>query len=250
MRPLSGMDILTAWESGRELPEQEAILAILSLACSERPAEELALLPLGDRNAMLLEMRALMLGPRMEGFAVCPNCAAQLEFGVNTDDLIRELRSPATSALDGGRPMRPANTLDLIATRSAEDEEQARCVLLARATEAELAQSAVLSRPHPGRAAMEWFQSQPKDLALQLMERFEALNAAAEIRVQLQCAVCHSSTELDFDVARFIMREVASLARQLMSEIHTLAAAYGWPEHSIASMSHTRRAAYLEMLSA
>ena len=72
--------MLKAWECSRELPEQEAALSLLALASPERSWDELAKLPLRERNALLLELRAMTLGRRMNGFAVCMDCGAQLEF--------------------------------------------------------------------------------------------------------------------------------------------------------------------------
>jgi hypothetical protein len=241
MRALAGEAILTAWERSRALPEQEAVLAVLALALTEKPAEELATLPLGERNALLLELRAMTLGRRMEGFAICPECGAQLEFSLDALELAKGLQAQPVNALAefSGYKMRPANTLDLLASSEAENEEQARSILLTRTLE---------SKPPEFNDA--WLESPAETAAAELLERFEELNAAAEIRLQLQCAVCRNSPLIDMDIAKFLLREIAGAARRLMTEIHELAKAYGWSERSIAAMSGARRAAYLEMISA
>lgn len=240
MRAFAGEEILTAWERSRELPEQEAALALLALAWPERAVDELALLPLGERNALLLELRVATLGRRMEGFAVCPDCGAQLEFALDALELAKGLPAQPTEVVQcpGGFTMRPANSLDLLASGTAKSEEQASSILLARALGLEEADWD------------EWLRTHPQPETEPLLQRFEQINASAEIRVQLQCAVCQSHPSLDLNIARFLLREIAGAARRLMSDIHVLARAYGWSERSIASMSSTRRAAYLEMLSA
>jgi hypothetical protein len=237
MRAFVGEEMLRAWESGRELPEQEAVLALLALALPERSVNELANLPLGERNALLLELRAMTLGRRMDGFAVCPDCGAQLEFALDARELAKGLRAQPAEAEDlDGYTMRPANSLDLLASSAAASEEEARSILLARSLGVEEAELGSLGFD--------------ETVAAFLLERFEQINASAEIRVQLQCAVCHSHPSLDLDIATFLMREIAAAARRLMRDIHELASAYGWSEQSIAAMSATRRAAYLEILSA
>jgi hypothetical protein len=248
MQALVGEEILTAWERSRDLPEQKAVLAVLALVFPESPVEELAGLPLGERNSLLLELRAMTLGQSMEGFAVCPECGAQLEFALDARELAKELHReplPATEEL-AGYTIRPANTLDLLAASAAETEEQARSILLTRTVGVKEAE------PDSGAlAAMgaDYLQTQPAPVAALLVDRFEQMNASSEIRVQLQCAVCYSRPWLDLDIAHFLLREIAGAARRLMMEIHELASAYGWSERSIAAMSATRRAAYLEMLS-
>lgn len=250
MRALAGDDLLTAWERGRDLPEQEAALALLVLALPEHSANELANLPLGERNALLLEMRAATFGLRMEGLAVCPECGAQLELVFDARKLARELRAIDPPAPDeiAGRTMRPANTLDLLASSAAEDENQARRILLARTLNVAKPEFNHLEGFNAEVRRDRWLEAQPEPTVELLLRQFERLNASAEIRAQFHCDVCGSDATVDVDVARFLLREVAGAARRLMSEVHELASAYGWSERSIAVMSEARRAAYLEML--
>ncbi|MGH9606924.1 MAG: hypothetical protein ACRD3N_14635 [Terracidiphilus sp.] len=251
MRGLVGEELLTAWERSRELPAQKAALELLALACPERPVGEWPRLSLGERNALLLELQAATLGRRMEGFAVCPECGAQLEFAVDAWELARGLRAQGMEAAGGhaGIAMRPANTLDLLASSEAENEEEARAILLARTAQV---CDAAEDREEPAGAAdsaARWLAAQPEPAAALLAEQFERVNAAAEIRVQLDCAACGMQTLLEMDIVRFLLREIGAAARRLMAEIHELAGAYGWSEAAIAAMSSVRRSAYLEMLS-
>lgn len=247
MRGLVGEELLTAWERSRGLPEQEAVLALLELAHPERPANEWARLPLGERDALLLELRAATLGRKMEGFAMCPACGVQLEFTVDALELAQGLRAQGTQTSEGaaGIAMRPANTLDLVASRTAKSEEEARAILLARTACADAADELDTAE-----SARRWLEAQPEAVAALLAERFEQVNAAAEIRMRLACAACGGCPLLDLDVARYLLREIGGTARRLLAEIHELALAYGWSEAVIAAMSGVRRAAYLEMVGA
>ena len=249
MHALDGEKMLMAWERCRERPVQECALVLLSLAQPEQSVEALASLPLAERNAQLLELRSMTLGGRMEGFAICPDCGAHLEFAMDALELARGLHASAAEAIEQGLTMRPANTRDLLASLDAGDERQAESILLARTLGfEELDETAKKVGPQ------KWLEglsdSVPEAGSAALLERFDRLNASAEIRVQLQCAVCQSSPLLEMDIARFLVREIASAARRLMAEIHELASVYGWSEQSIAAMSGARRAAYLEMLNA
>lgn len=234
MGALAGQQLLTVWELSRTQPEQEAVLALLELAWPERSIDELAHLPLGERNAMLLDLRAALFGPRMEGFAICPECGAQLELTVDPGALAQGLRSEPAEVSEeiAGYRMRPMNSLDLMAGSHAASEAEARGILLARSLGLEADDLARLGESDEA-----------------LAERFDRVNAAAEIRVGLECAVCRKRAVLDLDIARFLLREVAAAARRLMAEVHELASAYGWSEAAILSMNAARRAAYLEMLS-
>jgi hypothetical protein len=251
MRRLVGETLLTAWEQTRQLPEPEAVLALLALGWPSRNIDEFANLPLDERNALLLELRGATLGRRMDGFVNCPECGAHLEIVLDAGELASGIRAQHPPPLSiTGYTMRAANTLDLLAAGAAEDQEQARAILLARTMNVP---EAVLDQPDAldaGARSCQWLQSQPAAVVDLLLDRFRQMNESAEIRVQFHCAVCRNRASVDLDIARFFLREIAGAARRLMADIHELASTYGWSERSIASMSATRRAAYLEMLGA
>jgi hypothetical protein len=251
MRALLGEEILTAWERSRELPEQEAALAVLALALPGRNVNELANLPLGERDALLLELRAVTLGRRMDGFAVCSECGAQLELALDARELAKGIRTqgPPQPGEIAGYTMRPANTLDLLAASAAESEAQARSILVARTVSvANAERDGANEFDAPARA--QWLESQPEPVVELLFDRFEQMNSSAEIRAQFDCTECRSRASVELDIAHFFLREIGSAARRLIADIHTLASAYGWSEQSIMVMSNARRDAYLERLRA
>ena len=227
MRGLRGEEMLTAWDRCRATVEPRRALALLELAAPEIPAQTLLDLPLSRRDALLLKARALTFGPRMEGFAICPDCASPLEFGMDSTLFLDGLEATPEQDATGARP---ANTADILASMEAPDEPRAQAILLSRTLGVE--------PPAEGAIPTEW------------VERFESLNSASEIRIQLECAACGGRPVLDLDVVRFFAREIGAAAKRLLREIHTLASAYGWSETSIAAMDENRRAAYLEMLDA
>jgi hypothetical protein len=234
MYPLSGERILIAWERGQASQEPWRALIPLAVAMPEREMTELATLPLAERNAALLRLHSMTFGRRVEAFAVCAECGQQLEFAMDADDMARALRAPEPETwLEGDHEMgmRPADSRDLAVSMEAASEEDARGLLLVRTLGIEDANLVRSERT-------DW------------IDRFDRLNASAEIRCVLPCAHCGSRAALDFDVAGFVWREIQVAARRLMAEIHRLASAYGWSEKAVVRMSAARRAAYLEMLNA
>jgi hypothetical protein len=65
--------------------------------------------------------------------------------------------------------------------------------------------------------------------------------------LDLRCPTCGHSWHALFDIVAFFWAELASQAKRLLREVHTLARAYGWREADIVSMSARRRQLYLEM---
>lgn len=227
MRGLHGETMLTAWDRCRATVEPRRALALLELVAPEISAETLLDLPLSRRDALLLKARALTFGPGMDGFAICPDCGSPLEFALDSTLFLEGLENAPGP---DGTGARPATTEDLLASLDAPDEQQAQAILLSRTLGVE--------PPVDGAVPDHW------------VERFESLNSASEIRIQLECAACGGRPVLDLDVVRFFVREIGSAAKRLLREIHALASAYGWSETSIAAMDENRRAAYLEMLDA
>ena len=87
MRTLSAADILDVWERGSGQAPAEQALMLLAAACPGRTSDELAALPLGARDALLLTTRQRLFGAELTGFARCPVCAEALEFTAQVDDL-------------------------------------------------------------------------------------------------------------------------------------------------------------------
>jgi hypothetical protein len=70
----------------------------------------------------------------------------------------------------------------------------------------------------------------------------------AELLLDLTCPACAHRWEAPFDIVPFFWTEIATEAKRLLREVHTLARSYGWREADVLAMSATRRRSYLEVL--
>jgi len=238
MRALSGDLLLTAWERCAGEHDINRAVTMLALALPASSREQLAALPLAERNVLLLRLHEVSFGPRMRGFAACSQCGEPLEFTFAAGSLADDLEARRTQSrgerdtVATGIRMRPVSTCDLLATLDEPDAVQAQDRLLALGVGAEAAAGRAL-RTQPG-----------------VVAAFERINAAAELTGTIACPLCGSAEILDLDLARFLWLEVRHAARRLMDEVDALAGAYGWSERAIVRMSPRRRAVYLEMLDA
>jgi hypothetical protein len=103
MQPLSPAQILAVWETGRPQHALDRALTILAAATPGASRAALADLPIGERDARLLQLRRLVFGAEAEGFAECPNCVERVEFPLD----LAALAPPG--ALEGRASARPAN---------------------------------------------------------------------------------------------------------------------------------------------
>jgi len=247
MRGLSAKELLELWERGMENSEIERGLLMLSYCQPEYPWDRLAAVTIGRRDAMLLQLRQATLGPVLNAFAVCPGCASELEFAMNTEELapasanvcVAEAKCDAHEFKQGLFSVRcrlPDST-DLYAAGSCGSVEEARQTILSRCiTSIEGADSALVMGEIPASVA----------------EGFEAYlseqEPAAEISLKLQCPSCAQQWNLALDIVSFFWREIQAVARRIALEVDALARSYGWGETEILSMTSGRRQLYLELV--
>jgi hypothetical protein len=75
----------------------------------------------------------------------------------------------------------------------------------------------------------------------------EEADPLADIQIRLSCPCCEHRWRASFDIVSFIWTEIEVWVRRVVSDVHTLATAYGWSEREILSLSPLRRQMYLEM---
>jgi hypothetical protein len=218
MPHLSAAGTLDLWQEaeGRDPVGRSLALA----AVSGRPLDELAALPIGRRDALLLELHA---GETLDATAACPACGEQAEFSVDTAALIA--RAEDAKLGDG----RPPDSNDVAAAAATGDAEAAERVLLERC-----AGSADLSADERAAVVAALAEADP----------------LVEVLVDVSCPACGVEFVADLDIGAFVWAGVRARAGRLMLEVDTLARAYGWTEAEVLALGERRRAAYLELAEA
>ncbi len=244
MRPLSADRILQIWEIGQSQHPIDRALTLLTFACPDRTAQELASLSIGQRDAYLLTLREMTFGSKFDAFAECPQCGEQLEFAMNIGDIrIVELVEPQVqqySLVAEGVELqfRLPNSWDLAAIVGYQDVNAANWKLI---------QNCLLQASRDGVAVnySELSASAIAQLASQMLE----CDPQAEIIFDLNCPACNHSWQVLFDIVVFFWKELSVEAKRLLREVHQLARFYGWREADILSMTAMRRQFYLDMVS-
>jgi len=232
--------ILGVWGAGRADPAARPLL-MLAAAHPELPVAELAELPVGRCNVLLLRDRRLTFGDRLDGDATCPGCDERLEVTMPLAELTAGPDVPAEGATvrAAGVEVRfrlPVHA-DLLAAQVTGDAAAAARVLLGRC---------VLTAERDG---------VPVPVADLPAEVVDALDTAladrdphADLRLSTECASCGRGFELAIDPGGLYWAELAEHARRLLHDIHRLATAYGWSEQEILMIDPARREAYLELV--
>ncbi len=234
MQPLTAGKLLAVWERGRPQHPLDRALTLLAAVTPNTTRDELADLSIGERDARLLQLRTLLLGPDAEGFVECPRCAERLEFPLATAAFAQPRELPRTleplACAGAVIPFRLPTSRDLAEVAAAPDEETALRRLVARCS--------------TGANAL------PDESLAALGQAILAADPQAEIALDFTCPACAHRWDLLFDIADFLWTEIAAQAQRLLREIDALARAYGWSEDEILALPAARRQTYLDLLAA
>lgn len=240
MRLLNAHDVVRICEWGRDKHPLDRALVLLRAASPGVDPLALARLPIGRRDALLLELRARTFGPKLEVLVPCPKCGERLEMTLTAD----ELRVPApegprgTLELEGwALDYRLPDSNDLAALAHLKDPRAARARLLQRCVREARSQGQPVS-----------LTTVPEEVLSALATRMAEEDPQADITFRLDCPNCRHAWRAAFDILSFFWTELENQARQLQREVHEIARAYGWTESTILSMSATSRQRYLELV--
>ncbi|MGD9527258.1 hypothetical protein [Pseudonocardia sp.] len=238
---LSGAQLLAVWEQGRGRDQIDRGLVMWRAAEPDVPDAELAVAPLGRRDAALLRLRTVTFGRHADCFVVCPACGAELEFDVDVDALVVDRPSEPSGHAEVGRAgwrvrFRLPGAADVRAVRDERDPWLAlarRCVVTAELDGAP-------------RAAADL----PTEVAQEVDAAMSGLDPQAELTLSMDCAGCGNRWDGRFDIGTYLWREIEVAGRRLLGEVDVLARAYGWSEDAILALSPGRRRSYLDLLEA
>ena len=250
LQPFSASALLDIWERGAALSPVAQALVILAVAFPDVPADRLAHLTIGQRDAILLKLRELTFGPHLKGLEACPACGERLEMAFEVCDLRRsdaalpDLATDQAVAATGSLTISPyqvnfrlPDSADLNAVAGMEEPRLARQQLLL---------SCLLKISKDGQATSAG--ELPAEVLEAVMERMTQAEPLADLTLAVTCPACGHSWQVLFDIVSFFWSEINAWSARLLREVHVLASAYGWRETDILAMSAWRRQRYLEMV--
>jgi hypothetical protein len=189
--------------------------------------EEACDLPLASAAAAALAELRSRSGPELATVVACPACEALLDVPLRLDDFATRTSEPEGEVRVRGVVVRAPTTADVLAALDFDD---------------------------PAQTLRDRCETWPSDahgdheLAARVAEAAERLAGAAGVTARLTCPECGNDVEADVDVVRLLAERVADQARAVLADVATLAAAYGWSEREILTMSPVRRRSYLDLV--
>jgi hypothetical protein len=247
MRALSANEVLRVWDVGQDLHPLDRALTILRCASAAGEAEvgDPADLSVGERDALLLEVREATFGSALAMYARCPACDQQVELAMRTSDLPRGAgdRSP------GGEDGFEITTAEMVLRFRLPASRDLGALLdePGGASEQRLLARCLTSAARPDGTPVEVgiFPEQVVQLASAEMAARDRLG---DVVLDLGCPSCGQRWQAPLDVAALLWTEIAASARRVLGEVAELARAFGWAEADILQMTAQRRHAYLQAI--
>lgn len=206
--------------------------AVRCLAIARPDLDDPAGLPLGYRDAALLELRGQILGDQLTGQASCPECAEAATLELSVAAMRTAMTTTSDWALDyAGRTLklRPLTSRDAALAATAATTEQARNLLARTAIQGDEVDV-------------------DEDMASAVGASLAQHDTGSEILLACSCSSCGAAWNEVLDVARFVTTELAHHGVRLLTEVADLAWAFGWSEDTILALPEPRRRAYLAMV--
>ena len=241
MTELSALSTLDLWERAQDRTEVRRALVLAEAGGPPAEPDELERLPLGRRDARLLELHRALGGSALEATAACPSCAETVEFELEAAALLdRAARGAVPAPVEGhgfNVVWRPLDSLDVEVAAAGRDVGEAERVLLERC---------VLSATGPDGPVDP--RQLPPEVRAAVAEAMAEADPLAEVLVDVSCPACGTGFVADMSVAAFVWAELRAEAERVLRDVDVLARAYGWTEPEVLALGERRRAAYLALV--
>lgn len=215
---------------------------------------------IADRQYLLLKLRELSFGERVEGTLSCPwpQCGARIDLDFTIGDVpvkrcdtvapTYRLDLPPEAEFEDAAGTR-RRTLEFRLPDGA-DQEALAPVLARNPAEAltRLLERCVVGTSADGGDTAALVARLPSRARLEIERAMEERAPHLELQMELVCRECGRGFTAPFDLQDFFFGELRTSRDLLYRQVHYLAYHYHWSEAEIMAMPRDKRLAYIEVL--
>jgi hypothetical protein len=208
----------------------------------------------GDRDYLMLRLREMTFGPKVEAIWRCANldCRRQMDVAFSLADLTVESKIVTTRFFthrilsDRGEEeltvefrLPTGADQEALAPVVRSDESRAISQLLVRC---------VRRVGACGESEEALFHNLPAAVRDEIVAEIEGRAPQVVIELDMTCPECRTSFSSEVDFTAFFLAELKTNLRVLEREVHFLAWHYHWSEHEILSLMRRKRQRYVTLL--
>jgi hypothetical protein len=246
VRPLRGRDEEWLYGLSPGTPLARVVTGLLvrcvvRLGPARPSVEAIRQLPVGDRDYLVLRLRQLSFGNRVEMTLACsgPDCGARMDVDFPLDAVpVHQAPQRPSYRVELGQG---AGELRFRLPRGGDLEELAAAggddlgaALLERCLLGDAAQVLAVGRSAPHRAAVE--------------AAIERASPMVQEELEAACPECGRPTVVAFDPVAEFLAEVSRRRAEFDRDVHLLSFHYHWPLGEILGMPRPRRQGYVALL--
>ena len=205
-------------------------------------------LAVGDRASLLLHLRKLMLGDKMQCEVICTACREAMSLELTVSSLLQHAedcpKEEYSAKIDGfNLKLRPVNGND-------QDEI---LLLLLQMNKSSPKDTKLQFADHIARKCIVSSNpALPDDLSpefiAQVSSKLEDIDPLANLVLNMKCPSCNQYFKTTFFPEDYIFMEMFPGRAQLEQEVHLLAFYYHWSKKEILSISTSERKRYVELI--
>lgn len=238
MRAPSHKTMLDIWEAGQTSAPWARAMLLLGAALPDEDGTALEQLPVGERDARLVDLRALIFGDTLTSLARCPECGEQLELSFSVRDVL--VPGPADTTefrLKRGK---------LVITYRCPSSADFRALPLGPGAPRALLSACIADIQRDG--APLGLDDLDPDTVAAVGDAMAEADPRADLRAAMQCPSCSAEWCARFDIVAYLWEELGAWVRQLLADVHVLARSYGWREEDVLALSPWRRRYYINLV--
>jgi hypothetical protein len=245
LRPPTGADEAFLLDAAPTRTRAERVTALLArcvprLAGRDAGEDAVRALTVGDREALLLHLRAAAHGDRIACVIDCPDCGARMDLDLRVSGVLL----PPYADAHASYAARCGDYEVRFRLPNGADQEEA-----ARSGGFEAGATTLLERcVQEVRARGRRVRRVPERVEAELPAHLAELDPQAEVIVKLACPECGAETSALLDAATVLFRELTATSDRLFREVHAIATHYHWSEREILGLDVQRRRRYLELI--
>jgi len=201
-------------------------------------------LTVGDREALLLQVRRIAFGDELHGVTRCPACRTLLDLDLKISDLLVSGSHDSLPEYEMNTDWNAASFHVAFRLPVGADQEGAASQPTVDAGAAWIMRQTVRRASCNG----ERIDNIPSPVVEELSARMAELDPQAEVVLQPQCVACGTRFSSFFDAAHYLFEELTARGQELLRDVHRLASQYHWSESSIFALPRMRRRSYIAFL--